>query len=107
MRFWVFGHALYEKALRPFIGITGRGIVLKTDPGLFAAPQREQLALIDERVAGYLSDPASLAATRELAVVPILGVPGWFTESENEAFYDNLGYFRPGRLGENAMGDKR
>lgn len=104
MRFWIFGHALYEKALRPFIGITGRGIVLKTAPGLFAAPPREQLAVIDAKVAAYLSDPARLAATRELAVVPVLGVPGWCAGNEREEFYDDRDYFRPGRLKE--MRDK-
>lgn len=97
MRFWIFGHALYEKALRPFIGIAGRGIVLKAGPGLIAAPLREQLGIIDARVAAYLSDPASLAATRELAVVPVLGVPGWCADNESESFYDDTDYFRPGR----------
>jgi hypothetical protein len=32
MRFFVFGHALYEKALQPFPGITGRGILLEVAP---------------------------------------------------------------------------
>ena len=97
MRFYLFGHALYEKALRPFRGITGRGILLKTGDGLLAAPLQKQLAVVDARVAAHLSDPASLAATRELAVVPILGVPGWCADNENEAFYNDVDYFRPGR----------
>ena len=97
MRFVVFGHALYEKALHPFVGITGRGILLKAEPGMFTAPLREQLAIIDARVAEHLSGPTGLAATRELAVVPILGVPGWCADNESEAFYENLDYFRPGR----------
>ena len=97
MRFVLFGHALYEKALRPFIGITGRGILLKTEPDVLTAPLREQLAIIDARVAEHLSGPAGPAATRELAVVPILGVPGWCADNENEAFYENQDYFRPGR----------
>jgi hypothetical protein len=100
MRLIIFGHALNEKALRPFTGITGRGILLKTEPGLHALPLREQLAVIDARVAAQLSGPASLSATRELAVVPVLGVPGWCADNESEAFYDNLDYFRPGRLRE-------
>ena len=28
MKFYLFGHALYEKALRPYVGMTGKGIVL-------------------------------------------------------------------------------
>ena len=100
MRFFVFGHALYEKALRPFIGITGRGILLKMESGVLTAPLREQLAIIDARVAEHLSGPARLVATRELAVVPVLGVPGWCADNENESFYEDMDYFRPGRLRE-------
>jgi hypothetical protein len=99
-RFIIFGHALYEKALSPFTGITGRGIVLKTEPELLAAPLPEQIAGLDTRIAAHLSDPGRLRATRELAVVPVLGVPGWCADNESEAFYDNLDYFRPGRLRE-------
>jgi hypothetical protein len=97
MRFFVFGHALFEKSLRPFVGITGRGLLLRVQPGLMAAPLVEQMAELDTRVAARLSDPAELRATRELAVVPILGVPGWYPGNEREGFYDNTEYFRPGR----------
>jgi len=96
-RFFLFGHALYEKMLRPFTGVTGRGILLDAEPELLAAPLREQLAVIDGRVAVRLSDPARLAATRELAVVPVLGVPGWCADNESETYYDDSDYFRPGR----------
>jgi len=97
MSFFLFGHALYEKALRPFLGVTGRGILLKTEPGLLAQPPGEQLAVLDSRVAAYISESGNLAAPRELAVVPVLGVPGWCRDNEREGFYDNAEYFRPGR----------
>jgi hypothetical protein len=100
MRFVLFGHALYEKALRPFAGITGRGIVLKTEPELLVAPLPERLAELDARLAAHLADPGRLLATRELAVVPILGVPGWSANNERESYYDDTDYFRPGRLRE-------
>jgi len=99
-RFFLFGHALYEKMLRPFKGMTGRGILLDVDPALFAASQREQLAVVDEKVAALLSDPACLASTRELAVLPVLGVPGWHAGNEDGAYYDDTDYFRPGRRAE-------
>ncbi|MBI3042104.1 MAG: DUF3025 domain-containing protein [Betaproteobacteria bacterium] len=97
VRFRLFGHALYEKALRPFIGVTGRGILLKTEPELIAAPLVEQMAALDAKIAEHVSDAGRLVATRELAVVPILGVPGWCSDNEREAYYDNTDYFRPGR----------
>jgi hypothetical protein len=95
MRFYLFGHALYEKALQPFGGITGRGIVLRIEPELLAAPLGEQIAALDTRLAAHLSDPAHLSGTRELAVVPILGVPGWSPDNGREAYYDDPDYFRP------------
>lgn len=97
MCFCLFGHALYEKALRPFIGITGRGILLKTEPGLLAKPAGEQLAALDSQVAEYISESGNLTTPRDLAVVPVLGVPGWCPGNEQESYYDNTDYFRPGR----------
>ncbi len=100
MRFYLFGHALYEKALSPFTGITARGIVLRAEPELLAAPLVEQLAAVDAGVAEYLSDTGRLTATRELAVVPVLGVPGWCAGNEREAYYDDPDYFRSARRSE-------
>lgn len=100
VRFFLFGHALYEKMLRPYAGITGRAILLDADPALLAAPLPEQLAAVDERVAGQLSGPAGLESPRDLAVLPVLGVPGWHADGERESFYDDTEYFRPGRLRE-------
>ena len=96
MRFVVFGHALLEKALAPFSGITARAIVL--DALAHEAPGRpdELLPRLDLRLASRLRD---LASTRELAPLPVLGVPGWCTDNEREDYYENAGYFRPGRTG--------
>jgi len=96
-RFMLFGHALHEKMLRPFTGITARGILLDATPELLAASFREQLAIVDEMAAAHFSRPGSVAETRDLAVVPVLGVPDWFVENELESYYDNTDYFRPGR----------
>ena len=100
MRFILFGHALYEKALQPFIGITGRGVLLEVEPGLLARPVGEQIAVLDARLAAHVYDSRNMTATHELAVVPILGVPGWHPDNEREEFYDDTGYFRPGRIRE-------
>jgi hypothetical protein len=95
MRFFLFGHALYEKALRPFAGITGRGICFDVDADFLRAPPPVQLAELDQRLAGHISAPDRLRATRELAIVPILGVPGWCAGNELESYYDNTETFRP------------
>lgn len=95
MRFFLFGHALYEKALRPFIGITGRGLCFDVGHRFFCAPLEAQLAELDARVAVHIGAPDRLTAPRDLAVVPILGVPGWCADNEVESYYDNIDYFRP------------
>ena len=97
MRFLVLGHAIYEKALRPFLGITGRGPLFKVGTDLLSAPLAEQVAALDALAASWISDPERLQRTRDLEVVPILGVPGWHPDNDREAFYDNTDYFRPAR----------
>lgn len=97
MRFLIFGHALYEKALRPFAGVTGRGLLLDVDDVFLLAALADQVDAIDRWLAGILLDDSRLLSTRELAPVPLLGVPGWWSANEAEAFYDNTEVFRPGR----------
>jgi len=97
MRFYLFGHALYEKALNPFTGITGRGLLFEAETGFFDAPSSVQLSRLDAMVAGRLADPSALRSTRDLAPVPILGVPGWCAGNAHESYYDDRDYFRPGR----------
>jgi hypothetical protein len=100
MRFYLFGHALCEKALQPFSGITGRGVMIEVAAAsFFALPLAAQLAALDSRVAAHIADPLRFTATRELTPVPILGVPGWWSGNESETYYDDAGYFRPARAG--------
>jgi hypothetical protein len=68
--------------------------MIRTGPDLLAAPFEEQLAAIDAAVARHVSDAGNLTVTRELAVVPVLGVPGWCADNEREAYYDDPDYFR-------------
>ena len=95
MGFYILGHGLYEKALQPYIGMTGHGMLLAVEQAFFSWPQTQQLAHLDAMLADYLANPEHCRSTRELAPVPLLGVPGW--AAQNAEFYDNTDYFRPGR----------
>lgn len=111
MGFFLFGHGLYEKALQPYIGMTGQGLLLAVEPSFFSWPQAQQLAHLDSRLADYLSEPEHCCSTRELSPVPLLGVPGWTADNDCAAYYDNTAYFRPSRreahsLIESAAGDE-
>ncbi len=87
MRFDVLGHALAEKLLDPYKGITAHALILDT-PGSTSREQCDALA------AAAL--PA-LGSTRDLAPVPVLGIPGWSPASEDAAYYEDTAIFRPGR----------
>jgi hypothetical protein len=97
MRFHVFGHAIYEKALEPYKGVTAKALILECGAALLEAPLERQLPELDARAADYLSGKEALASTQTLPPLPILGIPGWEPENESEAYYDDRSQFRPGR----------
>ncbi len=96
-RFMLFGHALCEKALAPYKGITGRSLLLEIDRAFLKWPLAEQLAHLDARLAAQIADPQALLRTNQLAPLPVLGVPGWCADNEEATYYDDQNYFRPGR----------
>lgn len=97
MDFYIFGHGLYEKAMQPYSGMTGQGLVMNVQQEFFDRPLPARLAYLDERIAEYLDDPEHCLSPRELQPVPLLGVPGWDIKNDNAAYYDNTSYFRAGR----------
>lgn len=99
MGFYLFGHGLYEKALQPYIGMTGQGLLLPVQHEFFTWSYSKQLAHLDGLLADYLNAQEHCRNTRELSPVPLLGVPGWSGENIRAEFYDNTTYFRSGRHG--------
>lgn len=95
MKFFVFGHSLYEKALRPYIGLTGKALILPVAPSFHALPLARQLTETDAMMAGYFLGSNSLHTTSSLSPLPLLGVPGWWPDNNHEIFYENTRYFRP------------
>ncbi|MEO8344048.1 MAG: DUF3025 domain-containing protein [Gallionella sp.] len=97
MGFYLFGHGLYEKALQPYVGMTGQGLLLAVEQEYFSWSQKQQLTHLDNLLADYLAAPEHCRNTRDLSPVPLLGVPGWTTDNCSETYYDNTAYFRPSR----------
>lgn len=97
MGFYIFGHGLHEKAMRPYVGMTGQGLVLPVESEFFTWPQARRTLHLDERVAAYLGEPANCRNTRELTPVPLLGIPGWSGDNASAEYYDNRDYFRAQR----------
>ena len=97
MDFYIFGHGLYEKAMYPYIGMTGPGLVVPVAEAYFSWPMSQRMQHLDSCVAAYLNDEGKCRDTRELTPVPLLGIPGWSDDNMREDYYDNRKYFRPGR----------
>jgi hypothetical protein len=96
MRFHVFGHAIYAKALDPYKGVTAKALIIDVAPAFIAAPLAQQLPELDARAAAYFADAEVLTSTRHLSPLPVLGVPGWEPANEREAYYEDASHFRPG-----------
>lgn len=83
MRISVAGHAVLEKALRPWPGITCKVILVpESEPDVDAAACRWLERLTPE------SPP------RLLQPLPVFGLPGWWPETDQPAFYDDERWFR-------------
>jgi Protein of unknown function (DUF3025) len=82
MRFVVIGHAVLEKALEPWPGITCKAIIVP--PG----------GDVDAQAAQWLAGLLPTATPRELLPLPIFGYPGWFPGNERAEFYEDARYFR-------------
>ncbi len=104
MRFLMFGHAMYEKALNPFIGMTAKSVLLTVPAAVIELEGVSLNAEADRRLAAYIREPGNFLHGRSLSPLPLLGVPGWWAPNESAAFYDDASYFRSGRLGANACG---
>jgi hypothetical protein len=97
MRFHLFGHALYEKALAPYKGVTGKSVIVGISAKELERPLPQQLASLDAQLARLFAETGSLTATEDYAPLPILGVPGWTPDNASERYYEDTQQFRPGR----------
>jgi hypothetical protein len=92
-----FGHALYEKGLSPYVGMTANCILLNVDEALLNKSNNEHLDWIDLKLSELFSEGNKYTKPKDLAPFPLLGLPGWDVNNESESYYDNVNYFRPGR----------
>lgn len=93
----IFGHAMYEKGLEPYVGMTANAVLLQCDENFFELDQQMQLAWIDKALLRQLADRSRFNVPQDLSPFPVLGMPGWDAANSDECYYDNQRYFRPGR----------
>ncbi len=87
----LFGHALLEKLVTPYVSITGH--VYRIAPEVDARHD----AALDEWLSRDVQ-PEKLA-TKPFEPLPVLGVPGWWPANEAPSFYENAQVFRPKNRG--------
>jgi hypothetical protein len=95
VRFLAFGHGLYEKMLDPFVGITAKTIFVPVDELFFMLPVEAQVERADALAASHFGDRARFRSPGSMAPLPVLGIPGWHEQAENESFYEDTEHFRP------------
>lgn len=100
----VLGHGLLEQCRTPHVGLTAKCLYLMVSEleghepwdRLLASADRLLCARISEDLARFdQTTPPSAASL--LLPLPVLGIPGWWPENTDPAFYDNSDYFRPRR----------
>ncbi len=94
IRVIVFGHAIYEKALTPYIGMTCHGLLFQNNQLLDSILDNNYTAL-DAAMAGYWEGENADSPTK-LQAYPILGTPGLWPD-QDDSFYTDETYFRPKR----------
>ncbi|MFT7400098.1 DUF3025 domain-containing protein [Rheinheimera aquimaris] len=93
----IFGHAIYEMATAPFIGLTAKALFVKVPVGFSQWPLTAAYSFLDRELHEQIANGAVLLDNQQLTPLPVLGVPGWHDDNNNPGFYDNTDYFRPRR----------
>lgn len=93
---FTFGHAMYEKALSPYIGMTANALLIHVGGDFFKLNYNDKLRVIDDIMVKKIEAEESLTP-KNLNPFPILGVPNWYKGNDNLDFYLNEKYFRKGR----------
>ena len=82
-----FGHALIEKLLAPYKGLTAAVVCLPLAAGTTSQ--------VDRAAAQWVREAA--LAPPLLAHLPVLGIPGWWPANDNPAYYADEAVFRSRR----------
>lgn len=93
----VFGHAIYEMATAPFIGLTAKALFVAVPQGFSSWPLTAAYSFIDDKLHEQIANQALLLDNQQLTPLPVLGVPGWYNDNNTASFYNNTDYFRPRR----------
>lgn len=97
LRCMLFGHALYEKSLQPYIGMTANSLLLLVSEDFLKLDDLSLICQLDQHLHRHFASAAHSFKPTDLHPFPLLGMPGWHQENNRQAFYQNRDYFRNGR----------
>jgi len=89
LKAYVVGHAVLEKLLTPWPGITAKCLFINM-------PADIPLEALDAAIAQRWRD-AAITQPATMFPLPVLGIPGWWPQNEHAEFYDDQRFFRPPR----------
>lgn len=100
---YIFGHALLEQLLHPRKPLCAHSIVIHVTQSFFTLSLAERIRFLDDKVAEYMDTLLSKddVTPRQLAPLPILGVPHFWAENTDTDFYEDSYVFRSGRRQKN------
>lgn len=88
LRVVLVGHALHQKLRKPYKSLCAQCVALDVAPD-------SDWATVDAAASAALQDGQLLQ--RPFMPLPLLGIPGWCTDNQDPAFYNDRSVFRPGR----------
>lgn len=91
----VCGHAMLEKYLAPYKSMTAKALLLHVGEDVMSLSRNRLLAHVDDFIADRMLAGALLTEPADLSPLPLAGVPGWWQQQQDQAFYDDLQVFRP------------
>ena len=98
VRVVVCGHAILEKLLQPYKSLTAHALYLP-------ASERLPDAALEARLESALLGEGRLRSPADLAPLPLMGIPGWWTSGDQDGrFYADRAVFRPPRGSKSGVG---
>ncbi|MDA1331617.1 MAG: DUF3025 domain-containing protein [Proteobacteria bacterium] len=97
MSFRIFGHALLEKSMNPYVGMTGKALIIEDPKGEAATCSVLSTAAIDAELSQIIPNLELFGSGRNFSPLPMLGLPGCWEDNEKLEFFLNDSYFRPKR----------
>ncbi|MFT5543603.1 MAG: hypothetical protein ACI97K_000008 [Glaciecola sp.] len=98
----IFGHANLEMLLSPFIGLTGKVLLIEVNAdvekiNLSLNCKENQESNYDLTLLSHIKETGTLEQKKPFYPLPLLGVPNWYYAEQSSEFYKNEAYFMPKR----------